>query len=998
MKATRWLPLPHWGAFVAAGLFPLYAGEPLSYSSWLAGLAAMGLLGLAYHLLLIRRFPKSFRKAGLPLLVGDIVASCVLVYGTGGAASPLFALLLFPVVVFSFFDRWTLALLISALTGALYAAICFLEGIQTGTDGARLLVNVLVLLGVSVFISFIAEIDRREHAKTRRLESLYRMSSDLMEKVDLPETLFSLLRSTASLLGADLGSIWLLDRGSGKLKLQDFLLPSSGEIEMTEVEIGEGIIGKVAVEKRPLLWNRGERDKTYPSCSPMTEKVESLVAAPILMGDELMGVLFFASTTPRSFTGEDEKVLVTVSNLAASAIARSELYQMVLSRSEVIVSSMSSGLLVCDRAGKLVMANQAARDLLGLDSLPPQASLREILENTLSEGRKLCDYLDRGGKEAPADVPGSLETRLVGAPERTLSVRFSPIKAGYEPFAGWVIILDDITERVKVDEIRDDLLLLIARRVEEQSALYELGRSLARDLDSENLPDLLLEKAVELVGAEIGVISLREEDENFRVKAVRGLSEEVVGASFRPGEYYSGQAAASGEPVRLARVEPRFAGAWGKEAKDTISYLVVPITWRGTTKGVLEVGISPQERSFGDDDQRLLGLFASQAAIALENANLYRMMCEDQRRTEAMLFSIADGVIAVNNDARVILVNSAAERILHLPPFPYVEGRHVKEVIRLPALANLFLRSLNSGREVAEEIRLETPDKKVLEVETSIIEAGSGERLGIIAIIRDVTTLRELEQAKNDFVSTVSHELRTPLTSIKAYTATLRRRDVNFDEETRQQFLKVIEEETDRLTRLISDLLDMSRIESGRLELKKREFDMVKLAEIVVEKLRSQSVKHTLVLSAQCPSAIVYADPDKIEQVLVNLLDNAIKYSPQGGEVRLEIHTQRHLVRCSVTDFGVGIPAEHLPHVFEKFHRVDNRSTREVYGTGLGLYVSKNIVEAHGGNIWVRSEPGLGSTFYFTLPLLEHEVRASSEPHPEVDPDIIRDRDRGKDG
>lgn len=990
--------MPHWGAFVAAGLYPLYAGEPLSYPAWLVGLSAMGLLGLAYHLLLVRRFPTSFRMTGLPLLAGDIAASCVLVYGTGGAASPLFALILFPVVIFSFFDRWTLALLVSALAGALYATACFLSGIQGGTDGARLFVNVLVLLGVSVFISFIAEIDRREHARTRRLESLYRMSSDLMEKVDLPETLSSLLRSTAGLLGADLGSIWLVDRGSGKLKLQDFLLPSSGEIEMTEVEIGEGIIGKVAVEKRPLLWNREERNKLFPSCSPMMEKVESLVAAPILMGGELMGVLCFASTNQRSFTAEDEKALVTVSNLAASAIARSELYQMVLSRSEVIVSSMSSGLLVCDPAGKLVMANQAARDLLGLESLPPQSPLKEILENTLSEGRKLCDYLDLEGKDAPANGPGSLETRLVGAPECTLSVRISPIRAGYEPFAGWVIILDDITERVKVDEIRDDLLLLIARRVEEQSALYELGRSLARDLDSENLPDLLLEKAVELVGAEIGVISLREQDENFRVKAVRGLSEGMVGISFRPGEYYAGQAIVSGEPVRLARVEPRFAGVWGKEMKKTISYLAVPITWRGMTKGVLEVGISPQERSFGDDDQRLLGLFASQAAIALENANLYRMICEDQRRTEAMLFSIADGVIAVNNDARVILVNSAAERILNLPPFPYVEHHHVKEVIRLPNLANLFLRSLNSGREMAEEIHLESPDKKVLEVETSVIEAGPGERLGIIAIIRDVTTLRELEQAKNDFVSTVSHELRTPLTSIKAYTATLRRQDVSFDEETRQQFLKVIEEETDRLTRLISDLLDMSRIESGRLELKKREFDMVKLAEIVVEKLRSQSARHTLVLSTQCDSAKVHADPDKIEQVLVNLLDNAIKYSPQGGEVRLEIGTHRHLVRCSVTDFGVGIPPEHLPHIFEKFHRVDNRSTREVYGTGLGLYVSKNIVEAHGGNIWVQSEPGKGSTFYFTLPLLEDWMRAAPGPNLEADLGAIGDHGRDKEG
>jgi len=993
MKTSRWLPVPHWAAFLAVGLYPLYAGEPPAYLWWAVGLSAMGLLGLLHHLFLRRGSTASFRKSVLPLLAGDTASICLVIYATGGIRSPLFPLLLLLVVALSFFGRWTTTLLISAVGGGLYAMACFLKGMRIQTDGAGLLVDIFVLLGISVFISLVAELDRREHARSRRIELLYRISSQLMEKVDLRETLNFLLQATSKILGADLASIWLLDRGSGKLVLQDFILPASGEVEVREIEVGEGIIGRTAEGKKPLLVRRGDDDYDSLSCHPAPDRVEALLAAPILMGGELMGVLCFASTSQKQFTREDVQLLVTITNLAASAIARSELYQTVLSRSEVIVSSVSSGLLVCDPSGGLVMANQAARDLLGLELLPSQAPLKDILEGVLVDAEPLWECLHPQGSTAKRDGGGGFEARLVGPPERTLSVRVSPIRAGHEPPAGWVIILDDITERVKVEEIRDDLLLLIARRVEEQSALYELGRSLARDMDTGNLPDLLLEKAVELVGAEVGVLSLREEDGSFRVKAVHGLDVGILGRTFLPGEYYAGKSAASGEPVRLARVEPRHAGAWGGGLEEAYSYLAVPITWRGTTTGVLEVAIPPRERSFGDDDQRLLSLFASQAAIALENANLYRMMAEDQRRTEAMLFSITDGVIAVNNEARIILVNSAAERILNLPPFPYIEQRHVKEVIRVPDLANLFLRSLNSGREMAEEIRLEGPERKILEVETSLIEAEPGKSLGIIAIIRDVTTLRELEQAKSDFVSTVSHELRTPLTSIKAYTATLRRRDVNFDEETRQQFLGVIEEETDRLTRLISDLLDMSRIESGRMELKKRDFDLVKLAEIVVGKMESQSARHELVLIPECESAKVHADPDKIEQVLVNLLDNAIKYSPQGGEVEVNIGRHRHMIRCSVTDHGVGIPAEHLPHIFEKFHRVDNRSTREVYGTGLGLYVSKSIVEAHGGNIWVESEPGKGSTFHFTLPLLQEREGGIKEPDPEADINVVEDHD-----
>jgi two-component system phosphate regulon sensor histidine kinase PhoR len=405
-------------------------------------------------------------------------------------------------------------------------------------------------------------------------------------------------------------------------------------------------------------------------------------------------------------------------------------------------------------------------------------------------------------------------------------------------------------------------------------------------------------------------------------------------------------------------------------------------------KGVIEVASPSSVRAFGEDDLRLLNLFVNQAAIALENSNLYRLITEDQRRMEAMLHSINDGVIAINNEAKVILVNAAAVSILDLPPFSETDRRHVKEVIRLQDLANIFMKSLNTSMELEEEIRLELPDRRLLEVQTSLIETGPGERIGIIAVIRDITALRELEQAKSDFVSTVSHELRTPLTSIKAYTATLRRRDVEFSEDTRQEFLQVVEEETDRLTRLVSDILDVSRIESGRLALKKRDFDLFKLVRIIIGKLQSQFPNHDIKLVSPESINLVCADPDKIEQVFSNLVDNAAKYSPSGGEIVLSLAARPRMVECSVSDSGVGIPEEHLPQIFEKFHRVDNRATREIYGTGLGLYVSKSIVEAHGGTIWAESKLGEGSTFRFTLPgssRTESGSDTSCSPEQEMD-------------
>jgi PAS domain S-box-containing protein len=968
MRSAKLLPLSHWIAFLVVGFYPLYSGEEIEYWPWIVTATAMAVLGSAYHAVRWSRSSENVGWYGISLLGLDAILVCFLIYYTGGIVSPFYPLLFLLCATASLYDRWTKALFLAGVISAGYAAACLGRGLELAQEGSHLLINVAVLLGASVFLSYLAELDRREHSKAERMEALYQLSSTLMEKVDLRETLHHLLSSAASFFHTDTSSVRLLDHKSGNLVLEASGAPPDELEEQIEIAVGDGFIGWVAQERRPIIVNDISSDERFAHFPQARKKVRSALAAPIMVGGELMGVLSFASTQPRTFTGEDMQMLVTISNLAASILSRAELYQLVLSRSEVIVGSMSSGLLVTDSSGKVIMANQASRDLLGLERIPRDINLRELLEPTLLDTESLWKYMEEDAGALPQLTNTNLEVRLRGTPERILSVSVSPIQAGYEPSSGSVVILEDITERVKVDEIRDDLMLLIARRVEEQTALYEVGRSLIDEVDTRNLLNFLLDKAIDLVDAELGVLSLREEDGSFAVKAVHGLGRENISLSFQEGEYLSGEAARSEEPLRRVEIDPAEAAPWGKELAYRVSYLAAPITWQGVTKGMIEVASPSSERVFGEDDLRLLSLFVNQAAIALENANLYRLITEDQRRTEAMLHSINDGVIAVSNEAKIILVNSAAERILNLPPFKQTENRHVKQVIRHPDLANIFLKSLNTRLEIEEEVQFGPPERKILEVETSLIETSPGERIGIIAIIRDVTALRELEQAKSDFVSTVSHELRTPLTSIKAYTATLRRRDVEFDDNTKQEFLQVVEEETDRLTRLVSDILDVSRIESGRLELKKRDFDLSKLVRIIINKLQSQAEKHTIKLVSPESIGPVRADPDKIEQVFVNLVENAVKYSPSGGDITVALEEKLRTVECVVSDSGVGIPEEHLPHIFDKFHRVDNRATREIYGTGLGLYVSKSIVEAHGGTIWAESELGKGSTFRFTLP------------------------------
>ena len=969
MKSAKLLPLSHWIAFIVVGFYPLYSGEGFEGWPWLVTVSGLAALGIGYHIIRRISSTRNVKWWGLSLLGLDAILVCFFIYYTGGITSPFYPLLFLLAATVSLFDHWTRALFVAGVMSAGYAIACLGSGLDFETEGARLLVYIFILLGSSVLLSYLSEAARREQSKAERIEALYHLSSELMERVDLKETLRDLLSSTASFFQTYVNQVHLLDRQSGLLILEASEISGEASGEPVEVSIGEGFISRVARERRPLLNNDITTESGLVDLPHTHKKVRSALAAPIHVGGELVGVLSIASTKPHNFTSEDLQMLVTISNLAASVIARAELYQIVMSRSEVIVSGMSSGLLVTDPSGKVIMANQASRDLLGLEGSPQNHSLRELLEPTLLEAGELWEHMENQAEYDLEQAHANLEMRLRGRPERILSVRVSPIRAGYEPNSGSVVIIDDITERVKVDEIRDDLMLLIARRVEEQTALYEVGRSLIDEVDTRDLMEFLLTKAVDLVDAEMGVLSIQEEDGRFSVKAVHGLDRSTIGHTYYTSGYTSGDAVEREEPIRRVEIVPQKASPWAEGLQEKISYLVAPITWQGRTTGMIEVASPFAHHVFGEDELRLLSLFVNQAAIAIENANLYRRITEDQRRTEAMLHSINDGVIAFNNDAAIILVNYAAERILNLPPFPQTHEHHVKEVIRHPGLANLFLKSLNATQEMAEEIYLGPPDRKILEVETSLIEISPGERIGILAVIRDVTALRELEQAKSDFVSTVSHELRTPLTSIKAYTATLRRDDVEFDDHTREDFLGVVEEETDRLTRLISDLLDVSRIESGKLELKRRDFDIAKLVRIVTDKMRSQSLKHAINLDAPSSISQVNADPDKIEQVITNLVDNALKYSPSGGVVTVTLKSHPRKVEFSVNDQGVGIPEDHLPYIFEKFHRVDNQATREIGGTGLGLYVSKSIIEAHGGTIWAESRPDEGSTFHFTLPL-----------------------------
>jgi len=984
-RSATLLQLTHAAVALVAALLPFHSPSRPGWLAWGICLGALAVLGVAVM--------AASRRPDLPdylttvVLAADAALLGVLVYESGGIASPLFPLMLGLVVVGSFLLTWT-----RALAGALIASLFYLAGVLAGSAGGSvrpfdLAVRLASFFVLMALVSYLSVLERREHGRSARTETLYEISTSLSQSLDLEKTLQNILESTDRVFNTDISSIRLLDLSAKTLVVKVSGAGEKGKEGQIEIGLGEGFIGWVAQEGRPLIVNDISSDPRFAEFPRAKKKVASALAAPILLGGKVVGVLSCASSRPRVFKQEDLQLLVTIANLAAAAIERAELFERIRARSDVIVHNISSSLIVTDPAGRITLLNQAAMDMFGIDDGSRGSAVQDLLEESIPGFGAFWEQVEKRMAARGVGDGGqgwSQELRVPGEGERVLLAKASPIRSGYDALTGIVLILDDITERVRVDEIRNELMLIIARRVEELSALYEMGYSLASMSDTQYMLDTLVRRAVEILGGQCGALSLYDPDRQlFVYRAASGMRTDLAGSTFRSGEGLPGMAAQRREPLRLESVRPSGAALAMGEMPQLVSALAAPIVWRDRTTGVIEVFSDANRHVFSEEELSLLAIFTGQAAIALENVKLYQIMSEDKLRMESILLSVADGVVAINQDAQVILVNSEAERLLNLPPFSAIQGKHVKEVIRNPEIANLLLKSLNSQEELATEINQSLPREMIMEIQTSVIDDDRRERRGVVAVLRDITRMRRLEQAKSDFVSTVSHELRTPLTSIKAYTATLLREDVDFNPQTQREFLRIIEEETDRLTRLISDLLDVSRIESGKMELKVRRFDFLELLKIVLEKVMSQTDIHTLRTELPEDLPPVEADPDKIEQVLLNLLGNAVKYSPQGGEIEVVVREYPGKLECAIRDHGVGIPREHLGRIFEKFSRVDNRATRGIGGTGLGLYITRSIVEAHGGTIWAESAPGQGSVFHFTLPLASARRQSRESPEGE---------------
>jgi PAS domain S-box-containing protein len=392
----------------------------------------------------------------------------------------------------------------------------------------------------------------------------------------------------------------------------------------------------------------------------------------------------------------------------------------------------------------------------------------------------------------------------------------------------------------------------------------------------------------------------------------------------------------------------------------------VPLTARGRAVGVMTFVATAPGRTYGTLELALGEHLARIAGLAVDSGRLYRQVREGAEAAQVLTY-VGDAVVLVDQAGIVRLWNPAAEAAIGVP-MEEVVGRTAAEVI--PGWTTLADRIPVSA----------APDPG--EPATLPIETAQGERWisisgvqffgGTVYAFRDVTDAHRLDELKAEFVSTASHELRTPLAAVYGAAQTLRRHDFALDESGRERFIALIVEESDRLSRIVNEILLANQLDAGRLDLFTETFDPAELVERVAESARARAPASVpIVVDAPGSLPPVAADRDKARQVLVNLVENAVKYSPDGGEVELGVRTGPGTVHFFVRDHGLGIPPEEQTRIFDKFYRLDPDMTRGVGGTGLGLYICRELVERMGGEISVTSETGAGSTFTFDLPRAE---------------------------
>jgi two-component system, OmpR family, phosphate regulon sensor histidine kinase PhoR len=531
-------------------------------------------------------------------------------------------------------------------------------------------------------------------------------------------------------------------------------------------------------------------------------------------------------------------------------------------------------------------------------------------------------------------------------------------------------VLSAVQRSIKQAKFRKDWVILeskratasLQRRMDEIETLAQLGRSITASLNLDYVLASVVDAAVDLTGAEEGSLLLVDDlSGDLYMRASRNFQEEFVRTFRLPiHDTLAGSVIRTGQPVLLDEQTPQ---------KIKTSYLVhsliyVPLQSRGQVVGVLGVDNRHNRSAFTEHHVKLISTVADYAVIAIENAHLYSGATSDRNKLETILTNIQDGVIVLDVDQRFILVNQTARSAFNLGE-NNLTGKLFSDVVQKPELLDLL--KTPGSEHYPNQCEMELDDGRVFSAQLTPIT-----EVGIAITFHDITYHKKLDRLKNDFVSTISHDLRSPLTAILGYIELLDRAGPIND--LQRDFIHRVQASVHSITALVNDLLNLGRIESG-FDTRKETVTINSIVDgsldLFSERLKAKKIQLTRNLPDKNPP--LFGNPIQLRQMVDNLMDNALKYTPDGGKVKLEVQVDGNQLILLVADSGCGIPPLDLPYIFDKFYRASN-TTADVPGTGLGLSIVKSIVESHQGRIWVDSTQDKGTTVTVVLPIAEAAV------------------------
>jgi PAS domain S-box-containing protein len=743
----------------------------------------------------------------------------------------------------------------------------------------------------------------------------------------------------------------------------------------------------------------------------------TLLQVPIVSRGQVLGVVeVFDNKPQREFSESDADLLQTIANQAGIAIERARLFHQVREErnhlellyevSRKLSASLDLGQTMQDIFQASVVATGASRGSIFvfdeegrvahrilMRDLPPTEA-EDVIDQVLREG--LAGWVLE--HKQPAIVfDTSQDERWLPFPDDPEPVGSAMVTPFIE--RDWVRGLLTLVhpQPYHFKQIHLDLLSSIAHQVAiviERARLHEHASRRAVQLataaevsrDATSILDVgqLLTRTVELIQDRFDLyyagIFLMDETGQYAVLQA-GAGETGQQMLERSHKLKVGGTSMVGQCV--ASAQARIALDVGEEATrfdnpmlpETRSEMALPLISRGQVIGAMTIQ-SDRPVAFSQEDVTALQTLADQLANAIENARLYeetrrtaQEIAQQKEQTDAIVQSMADGLIVTDVENRLVLANPAAEELLKFSLKDAI-GQDIGASIRDAHLRQIVHDTLDK-QQVDHEVDIELTDPyegtpRIVRAHTAMVNDPTGQPMGIVTTLRDVTHEREVQRLKDELVSTVSHELRTPMTSVLGFSELLLTRSLS--EEKRQLYVQTIHKEAQRLSALINDFLDIQRMERGQQEYHFEEVDLAELAHEAVATYSGQSQAHTLTLDLPPDLPVVQADPDRLRQVFGNLLSNAIKFSPEGGKVTVSVQVEDEEIQVAVSDEGIGIPAKALPHIFDKFFRVDSSDRREIQGAGLGLAICKGIVEAHRGRIWAESPSTLLRTGPSTLP------------------------------